>query len=153
MLFRSISPSSHPTWSQERTPASSVRRDPLPPADTASARSEPSTREPQQNQQSTAGDPGKITMPCRKASKLILLLDQLFPLTVINTYLEKTTGKGSAKRESSTFLCNGRFAFASPAFTRADMVKRIYTEFSMEMEYVVGPENGPAFKAWFTGME
>ena len=33
------------------------------------------------------------------------------------------------------------------------MVKRIYTEFGMETEYVVGVENGPAFKAWFTGME
>ena len=74
-------------------------------------------------------------------------------MTVIKTYLEKTVGKGAPKSKSATFLCTGRFPFASPVFTRADMVKHIYTEFGMETEYVVGVENGPAFKAWFTGME
>ena len=67
-------------------------------------------------------------------------------------YLEKTT-KGATKRDSVTLFCNGRFPFASPTFTRVDMVKCIYTEFGMETEYVVGVENGPTFKAWFTGME
>lgn len=33
------------------------------------------------------------------------------------------------------------------------MVNHIYTEFSMENDYIVGVENGPAFKAWFTSME
>lgn len=81
-----------------------------------------------------------------------LFLAQLFPLTVIKTYLEKATGKGSTKRESVTFFCNGRFPLASPSFTRADIVKCVYSELGMETEYVVGVENGPAFKAWFTGM-
>ena len=81
------------------------------------------------------------------------LLAELFPLTVIKTYLEKAIGKGSAKRESVTFFGNGRFPFAPPLFTRADMVKCIYTKFSIKAEYLVGVENGPAFKAWFTGME
>jgi len=67
--------------------------------------------------------------------------------------MEKGVGKGSAKSKSVTFFCNGRFPFASPTFTRTDMIKHIYTEFGMETEYVVGVENGPAFKAWFTGME
>ena len=80
-------------------------------------------------------------------------LDKPFPLTAIKLYLEKATGKGSAKRESVSFFCSGRFPIASPTFTRTDMVKQIYTEFGIEAEYVVGVENGPAFKAWFTGME
>ena len=33
------------------------------------------------------------------------------------------------------------------------MIKLIYTEFSVETEYVIGVESRPLFKAWFTGME
>ncbi|KAF9778350.1 hypothetical protein BJ322DRAFT_1114163 [Thelephora terrestris] len=113
------------------------RQDPPPPTNNAATQLEPITPELQQSQQLPVGD------PC----------DQLFPLTVIKTYVEKPIGKGAAKCKSATFFCTGRFPFASPAFTQADMVKRIYTEFGMETEYLVGVENGPAFKAWFTGMD
>ena len=75
-------------------------------------------------------------------------------MTAIKTYLvEKITPKGITKKhESITSFCNGRFPFASPTFTRTDMIKRIYSKFGMENEYVVGVEVGPAFKAWFTGI-
>ena len=95
---------------------------------------------------------GSLGHACQ-TSKLISSLGQLLPLTAIKTYTEKTTGKGPAKRESVTFFCNGRFPFASPTFTRTDMVKLIYAEFGIETEYVVGVENGPVFKTWFTRME
>lgn len=62
-------------------------------------------------------------------------------------------GKGTTKCKSFTVLCNGQFPFALPTFTWTKMVNHIYTEFSMENDYIVGVENGPAFKAWFTGME
>jgi len=74
-------------------------------------------------------------------------------LTAIKTYVEKAAGRGSGKHVSDTYFCNGRYPFASPTFTRADMVKRIYNEFGVAAEYVIGVESGPAFKAWFTGME